>query len=150
MADRPVVLYASLAYFLTVSALFLNSVSTPPIDCCSAAPSLKDALIPSVIICPILAAAMIPASAPTKLPPNKVPALVPALDASGANCLVIDPCIPLADGIICTYACPNSVAIYSLLSLTNLSLNFIKSSPDSKDVIFSFGFSLTDSMIDLG
>ena len=54
---------------------------------------------------------MTPFITDANLLPSVFPALIPADDASGSSWLLIAPLIPLADGIICTYACPSSVAI---------------------------------------
>lgn len=85
-----------LAYFLTMSALFLNNVSTPPIDCCKSAPSeIEDEIsLPR----PATPTATAPIIAVDIALPSSPPTLVPALVASGANCFAIDPCVSSAEG----------------------------------------------------
>ena len=69
LADIPDVLYASFAYFFTISAFSLKSVSTPPTACSNAALSEKACFI----------AVPIPAAAITFLAAlaNDVPNLLP-------------------------------------------------------------------------
>ena len=119
--DIPAVLYASAAYFFTRPADPLNSVSTPPSDCSSFAPSniavFNTFPIPAAIIAAFI------------LLPNPFPSDVPALSISPPIDFLSIPPMPFADGITCTYAFPNSVAIY--LSLLNLSLAASNSSAES-------------------
>ena len=52
-----------------------------------------------------------PLSAEPIPPAILIPAFFPALVASGSRTDEIEPLMPCADGIICTYACPSSAAI---------------------------------------
>ena len=65
-------------------------------DCCSAPPSVIEALI----ALPIPAAAIAPTATLLNVEPKPRPADRPADTASGAMALEIEPLIPLADGMI--------------------------------------------------
>ena len=103
----PAVLKALSAFFITVSDADLNSVSIPPIDCSSAAPSFMDFVIPATTAVPIAAAPMMFLKEPANLPPADSPAVSPA--ASSSFCIPLF--IPFAEGIICTYAFASVVPI---------------------------------------
>ena len=100
LADKPDVLYASLAYPLTISALPLNNVSIPPSDCWSAAPSFNEEAKVSLRTFPIPIAAIILVTVPAKLFIKPCPALSPAPTTSVSIAFSIIPLIPSADGII--------------------------------------------------
>ena len=98
LALMPAVRYASAAFCLTLSALSLNSVSMPPMLCCSAAPSVMVA----DKAFPMAAVAIMPFNAPMSFPPKPFPAAAPALSASPPKACVMLPLMPCADGTICT------------------------------------------------
>src|SRR5699024_3322502 len=135
LADTTAVFYAFCAFLITVSAFSLNSVSIPPNDCSNLAPSATPPAIAAVIAEPIAAP---PATATVfKLPISELPSELPSdlpLDFTSPpiDCSII-PLIPFAEGTICTYALPNSVAIFTLLPefLTQFPCAFFQSPQQS-------------------
>ena len=90
-----------------MSALEPKRVSIPPIDCCNFPPSSKE----SESTLPIENPASIGFKVLINAEPNSEPLNNPCSLTGFPSTCSIFPLMPFAEGIICTYAFPSSVAI---------------------------------------